>query len=75
MTTYGYRYRPGGHVFELLGRDLGHALAVVHDRRNQQGRNQTPPTAELVEQTPDGWQPVPLPNQTKEKADVQTSTR
>lgn len=69
MGTYGYRYRANSHVFELLGRDHDAALAVVLERRAQQGRNQTRPTAELVANDGDGWQPVPLPSQ-KEKADA-----
>lgn len=58
MTTYGYRYAAGSHVFELIGRDRDTAASIVTERRAQQTRNQTPPTVELVEHTADGWQPV-----------------
>ena len=60
--TYGYRYKTGGHVFPLDGLGYPAAVDAVHERRLHQARNATEPTAELVEQTPNGWRPVPLPD-------------
>lgn len=60
-TLYGYRYKPGGMVLEMPGRDLDTAAAEVVTRRQQQRMNNNPATVELVERGDAGWQSVPLP--------------
>ena len=60
-TLYGYRYKPGGMVLPLNNLGFLAAVDAVIERRHQQGRNGTPPTAELVERDGDGWRGVPLP--------------
>ena len=62
-TLYGYRYKPGGMVFELPGRGLDSATADVISRRHQQTGNGNPATVELVERVGDVWRFVPLPDE------------
>ena len=62
-TLYGYRYKPGGMVFELPGRGLDSATADVISRRLQQRHNGNRETVELVERVGDGWRFVPLPDE------------
>ena len=62
MTLYGYRYTPGGMVIELRGLGYSAAADAVIARRNEQGRRNNTPTAELVEQDGGEWRFVPLPD-------------
>lgn len=63
MTLYGYRYKPGGMVFELPGQPRHTATDEVRRRRAIQGRHGGPVTAELVERIGDEWRGVPLPGE------------
>lgn len=63
---YGYRYKPGGHVFALQGYTQDEAAAVVIRRRRDQGQRGNASTAELVERAGDGWLVVSLPGDESE---------